>query len=682
MPPISGPTAINQGQPKGPVSRAMLRTRGPLQRGSTGRRGARFSLARHKARGYLDASDFSEIVQRPEISMADRTTEGAEPPAGKPKYDQEFFLALAAKGKDAWNAWRNDPGNKGICVTFAGIDFSEEPRGQIRVPRPCTLCRRARKRRTRSEISFAGFEFGDGANFSGCKWRGGGRRLAEGPQTFTPGGAHFAGASFGYQTNFTGAKFGDCADFTAASFGGFANFTRGVFGDTTWFFGATFGHQANFTSTRFGDAADFRSAAFGTSAEFSSATFGGAADFADAVFEDGPTFSGTVFGGSASFLCASFGRCASFNSASFGKEAFFKGAAFGDSAEFNQTHFKGKVEFAGMSLDQWTTDIARTRGTDTKAFTVLKQRHEQSWNRYGSGPDRFLTISFAGTRFNGEAIFSGRSFEKDADFTGARFWSPPDFDGADKIARIDFTGAHVGFAPPSRLLHWTGDSRIPCRLRAFRKIAEETKNHDLERDLYIEERKAERCVRWYQLRDERNNADEEHRRNLEEISNQIKDIYRASERRAWTRITYRLGIADICRRRFRHLLWIIVMWVYWALADYGRSLSRPFLAWAVLTFIAFPWLYNRILMPPPKTADAGQYEQAVQAIARANAVPFVGSLTIDADIKKVLFCENKNSNNCQIPSKFYQWAMVGQNFLSIILVFFIGLALRNYFKIK
>jgi hypothetical protein len=31
-------------------------------------------------------------------------------------------------------------------------------------------------------------------------------------------------------------------------------------------------------------------------------------------------------------------------------------------------------------------------------------------------------------------------------------------------------------------------------LRAFRKIAEETKNHDLERDLYIEERKAERGV--------------------------------------------------------------------------------------------------------------------------------------------------------------------------------------------
>ena len=70
--------------------------------------------------------------------MADEP--GDEPPAEKPKYDQAFFLALAAKGKDAWNAWRRDPANKDIHVTFAGIDFSEAPR---------------------DEIDFSGFEFGD-----------------------------------------------------------------------------------------------------------------------------------------------------------------------------------------------------------------------------------------------------------------------------------------------------------------------------------------------------------------------------------------------------------------------------------------------------------------------------------------------------------------------------------------
>jgi hypothetical protein len=87
--------------------------------------------------------------------MADKgeTTPGDEPPAKNQskKYDQAFFLALAAKRKDAWNAWRRDPANKDVPVTFAGIDFSEAPR---------------------DGIDFSGFEFGVAADFSRCKWRG------------------------------------------------------------------------------------------------------------------------------------------------------------------------------------------------------------------------------------------------------------------------------------------------------------------------------------------------------------------------------------------------------------------------------------------------------------------------------------------------------------------------------
>jgi hypothetical protein len=82
--------------------------------------------------------------------MADKNTPGDEPPAEKPKYDQAFFLALAAKGKDEWNAWRRDPANKDVRVTFAGVDFSEPPR---------------------DGIDFSGFEFGVHADFSKCKWR-------------------------------------------------------------------------------------------------------------------------------------------------------------------------------------------------------------------------------------------------------------------------------------------------------------------------------------------------------------------------------------------------------------------------------------------------------------------------------------------------------------------------------
>jgi hypothetical protein len=151
-----------------------------------------------------------------------------------------------------------------------------------------------------------------------------------------------------------------------------------------------------------------------------------------------------------------------------------------------------------MSVEKWTTNLevkADKAGQKRKDWQIpLKKRLGQSWNLYSSGPDRYLDISFKGARFDGEANFSGRNFEEATDFTNAHFYSPPKFDAVTNASQIDFTGAHIGFALPGRIVHWTSDTKIPLRLRALRKIAEETKNHDLERDLYIEERKAERGV--------------------------------------------------------------------------------------------------------------------------------------------------------------------------------------------
>src|ERR1700730_16318187 len=83
--------------------------------------------------------------------MADENTPGDEPSAEESRYDQAFFLDLAAKGRDEWNKWRRDPANKDVRVTFKGVDFSEAPR---------------------DEIEFEGFEFGHWFDFSGCVWRG------------------------------------------------------------------------------------------------------------------------------------------------------------------------------------------------------------------------------------------------------------------------------------------------------------------------------------------------------------------------------------------------------------------------------------------------------------------------------------------------------------------------------
>jgi hypothetical protein len=253
------------------------------------------------------------------------------------KYDQAFFLDLAAKGKDEWNAWRRDPANQDVHVNFAGIDFSEAPD---------------------DKINFTGFEFGDKANFSRCKW--------------------------------------DFASFSDAVFGHYANFGKAVFG-----------HYANFRHTAFGEFAGFTGSVFGDDAHFTRAAFEAEADFIQATF-----------GFTARFTGATFGDIAHFTGATFGGKALFTGAAFGGNADFSQTHFKGEARVSGMSEEQWAGDF---KNVDSGPSVTLKQRHKESWKRTGTGPGRFLFISYAKARFDGEADFSGRSFEQIADFTCARF---------------------------------------------------------------------------------------------------------------------------------------------------------------------------------------------------------------------------------------------------------------------
>lgn len=475
-----------------------------------------------------------------------------------------FFLDLATKGKEAWNEWRRNPANKDVPVTFAGVDFREAPR---------------------DEIHFAGFEFGDSADFSGCRWQR----------------AFFDEANFGHWVDFGGATFSHRAYFRAATFGHFSDFSRVTFDELATFAGASFGNGDSFGSGSFD----------GTSATFVRAIFGSAADFS--------------------------------------------GASFNPAASFDSAIFQGQVDFSGLSEALFGEKLERCLGpsdeTSAQAREALEARHRSSWKRHGCGPDRFLDISFAKARFYADANFSHRSFEDVADFTNARFYRPPNFDGVTNATQIDLTGASVGFGQPGRI-NWITDSQIPIRLRALRKLAEETKNHDLERDLYIEEREAERGV----------------------YLRQLWQYLKQGPKIKWPVNALAL---------LAHLVWIGIMFSYWALADYGHSFVRPVI-WLALSVPFFRWRYDEVfapLMRKAASANAENYEAGLRMLALGNAVPFVGPLTIDSEIKKFLFCAG--AEKClPIPPEGYQSWVIVQNLLSITLVFFIGLALRNYFKIR
>jgi hypothetical protein len=161
---------------------------------------------------------------------------------------------------------------------------------------------------------------------------------------------------------------------------------------------------------------------------------------------------------------------------------------------------------------------------------------------------------------------------------------------------VQFNGATIGFSgglprfsifrwqtPRLSKRGWTTDSKTALKLRELRKLADETKNHDLERDLYVEERNAERGILLAQY-----------------------------WREGWKG---RLG-----PRMRGHCLWIAVMGVYWALADYGRSFVRPLIA-LVLSVLLFHWAYGLALVAPSDPTRLADFRNGLWAFSISPSRP-------------------------------------------------------------
>lgn len=509
--------------------------------------------------------------------------------------DPYYFLQRARpeKGEEhvdvvkRWNAWRRDPANDGVPVDFSEVDFT------------------AKENRM---ISFAGFEFGDNADFSGA--------------TFNSEGM-FINARFGLGASFVETMFLNGADFSKAVFGSHVRFDRAIF--------------------------------TGRTTKFCSALFEGPADFRDTVFLMRVDFEGSIFKRAVSFI----------------------NTAFRDCCCFEQTIFGGRADF---SCDPdasfvWLHGLSKRHSPDGETHSNLRMpRFTKLAFDTGSVHRNIPSATFSRARFVGKASFDNRVFDGITDYSSVEFRSIPTFDGVDDLSRLDFSAVLVVVSVKNKNQMESGDLIIGdelLQLRILRSQVEATKNHDFERDLFIEERRAERGI----------------------LSKQYWDAGRY------------LSLAS-------HLVWIAVMALYWAFADYGRSWVRP-AVWLVVSLLAFhgvgsvegidAWLLSerraaaieRVVGDEARTAVAAQYDEAVRLYSVANSIPFVGPLTVDGDVKKFLFCGEtgkgvetaaasaaKAATCVPLPPRGFQLATIGQNLLSILLVFFMGLALRNYFRLK
>ncbi|MCG7561485.1 hypothetical protein [Pseudoalteromonas sp. McH1-42] len=479
-----------------------------------------------------------------------------------------------------------------------------------------------------ADVSFVGANFAKygEVSFSGYRFPKG--RVNFAGAHFGDGHVIFAYVNFGEgDVNFNGAEFGmGHVNFSSAHFGeGHVNFLDAHFGEgPVTFAHAQFGEgHVFFSDARFGEG----------HVNFYNTRFGEGHVFFDRVYfgEGHIGFSDTHFGeGNVIFARAHFGEGnVSFTGAHFGEgHVGFAGARFGGGdVSFFDTHFgEGHVDFNSIKLSgQFNfSDVART--------------------------EQIKSLSFKFATFDGPVSLDGDNFNCVPDFTNTKLshqLSLSHFTVKTKVAdysklilKILIVIQKIWFGSPlhysrtkstlkrsnklSKRFPWlsktaAADKKDIDRIRRLKELAETNKHHKLALDLHVEEMKCSRWIEtpWHQL--------------LTEF------------------LFQKLG--DYGRSIFRPTLSLVLLWLTCA-PIYAYSSDKKDITYDALLF-SFSQMFSII----PSSKDARSESSAA----------LYGTLVNDELV-------------VDIPHAVF--AVAGfQSLASIALVFLIGLALRNRFRI-
>jgi hypothetical protein len=494
----------------------------------------------------------------------------------------EQTLARWGEGRESWNAWAEELLARKSRLIEAG-SWSANPfgEGENAVTREWLALAQAdfSDQVFPENVHFAGYIFPGPVIFANCAFSG---------------GATFDDAQFEASAAFTKARFEAATSFKRARFAGIADFDESAFAadadfEHVHFVLASDGPlvvAARFSRCRFTGRADFREAAFAGNAKFSrtrfdegmrfdSASFNGAADFAGVCAKGIAAFAQARFAAGVSFTDAELQDETRFSETRFDGDTSFERVEFADGTLFRSAVFAGNTSFEGATLKGWA----------------------------GFGAARFSApASFSATRFEGGADFASARFA-DARFRRARFRGPADFEGAAFAGHADFahlradstlTLAETSFtnAPdflntrinqPPRL----ENMRIKTPMRRFRRWGDGARDPRpwLFRLMPVA-RDGLESARFRQLRHLAHAG----------LDNEREGAFYAHELRAarfWQHKPLGRGAG-----RF----WL--GWLYGGIADFGRSLLRPLVLWAVTT-VLFALVYLGLReTPAPETVPA------------------------------------------------------------------------------
>jgi len=461
--------------------------------------------------------------------------------------------------------------------------------------------------------------------------------------------AIFQGATFTRDANFGEATFENLANFQAVHFAGTADFTKARFIGETIFTWAVFGGHAN-----------FRDAAFMSStANFVRTEFKSEVTFVDAHFEGRAIFQQAKFVGEADFWRAHFVGEAF--------EAFFFRATFEKQANFQAAHFAGTAYFWGA---QFASEAIFQEATFEKPTKFQEATFAGEANfKQAEFVDK---ATFEKTTFKGVADFHAARFGKTVIFGSSEWRAVPDFVGTafkDGMAIADLDTLQTSLT--NHTLDWRNDptpATITDRLQALRKMARDADDRPRELDYFALE---------------------------------LQSRYQGAGLIKWLVWLYGL-FSDYGRGIGRPFGWLVGLWVGCAL---GYSLliknAPPIALWLCLTVWALfigatidLWLFDRRQKssPHPKNhwwvlwgACVGQWGWLLWSIPQygnalslslVNALPALG---VASEARKSSLEALYGCVEC-VPAVVHVIGVV-EGVAAILLLFLIGLGLRNRFRL-
>ncbi|KYK50423.1 hypothetical protein A1D31_20155 [Bradyrhizobium liaoningense] len=356
------------------------------------------------------------------------------------------------------------------------------------------------------------------------------------------------------------------------------------------------------------------------------------------VFYRSPTFSSSSFHAHVDFSEAQFHGPTDFSSATFSADVTFRSAMFAVSVDFSAVSFSGKINCQNANITCPKFDGA--------TFSDSAQFHSATIH----GPASFLAAkflraaNFGSVNFTGVANFGAVSFFEHAGFRKSKFSDIADFSGATFSNSVHFINGNFDGDTIFRNVSFTGQA--PDFRGATMHEATEWPGVTWPRP---PKKKAEAQQQVYAY---------------ERLKQEMERLKKHDDEQAFFRkeLRARRGLFPVLSGQW------LLNFSYHATSDYGNSLVRPLLSLACIVVIAAAILMRT---PAPPTCTTNLSADIAFKISLANAFVFLPDKR-EIMTPEVLSCW---SNTARLVSAV-------QSLTSVVLLFLLGLAIRNRFRMK